>query len=156
MPRAQTTAFIFSQFTTRGAVHYMGLPEQDYFGSQPQPSGKKVKLNHPEGNSGNKSTPQSNTSSNIQAILPSSMKMSKYEIMGKQRCPTEEDIYEEIDDFKVEFRDPKLADKSNNKKSTYSFEPPENCTVDDEEYENTSNIDFNAKVRHIILIYLCI
>ncbi len=28
MPRAQTTAFIFSQFTTRGTVHYMGLPEQ--------------------------------------------------------------------------------------------------------------------------------
>jgi hypothetical protein len=28
MPRAQTTAFIFSQFTTRGAIHYMGLPEQ--------------------------------------------------------------------------------------------------------------------------------
>ncbi len=61
MPRAQTTAFIFSQFTTRGAVHYMGLPEQvlmkldlnhfnlyilichtcilkDYFGSQPEPT----------------------------------------------------------------------------------------------------------------------
>ncbi len=28
MPRAQTSAFIFSQFTTRGSVHYMGLPEQ--------------------------------------------------------------------------------------------------------------------------------
>ena len=29
MPRAQSTAFIFSQFTTRaGTVHYMGLPEQ--------------------------------------------------------------------------------------------------------------------------------
>ena len=25
MPRAQTTAFILSQFKTRGAVHYMGL-----------------------------------------------------------------------------------------------------------------------------------
>ena len=151
MPRAQTTAFIFSQFTTRGAVHYMGLPEQDYFGSQPQPSGKKVKLNRLEGNSVNKSTPQSNTSSNIHDILPSSMKMSKYDIMGKQRCPTEEDIYEEIDDFKVEFRDPKLADKSNNKKSTYSFEPPDNCTMEDEEYENTSNNGFYDKVRNIMI-----
>ena len=29
MPRAQSTAFIFSQFTSRaGTVHYMGLPEQ--------------------------------------------------------------------------------------------------------------------------------
>ncbi len=37
MPRAQTTAFIVSQFKTRGAVHFMGLPEQDYFGSQPNP-----------------------------------------------------------------------------------------------------------------------
>eukprot|EP00095_Tigriopus_kingsejongensis_P007116 maker-scaffold303_size215788-snap-gene-1.11 protein:Tk07116 transcript:maker-scaffold303_size215788-snap-gene-1.11-mRNA-1 annotation:"ras guanine nucleotide exchange factor f" len=37
MPRAQTTAFIFSQFRTRGTVHYMGLPEQDYFGSKPEP-----------------------------------------------------------------------------------------------------------------------
>jgi hypothetical protein len=36
--RAQTTAFIFSQFRTRGAVHYMGLPEQDYFGCTPEPS----------------------------------------------------------------------------------------------------------------------
>ena len=47
MPRAQTTAFIFSQFTSRGTVHYMGLPEQDYFGTgaQPEPSylHKKVK-----------------------------------------------------------------------------------------------------------------
>jgi hypothetical protein len=38
MPRAQATAFIFSQFTNRGTVHYMGLPEQEYFGSQPEPS----------------------------------------------------------------------------------------------------------------------
>ena len=38
MPRAQTTAFIFSQFRTRGTVHYMGLPEQEYFGSKPDPS----------------------------------------------------------------------------------------------------------------------
>ena len=38
MPRAQTTAFIFSQFTTRtGTVHYMGLPEQEYSGVQPEP-----------------------------------------------------------------------------------------------------------------------
>ena len=91
----------------------MGLPEQDYFGSQPQPSGKKVKLNRLEKNNATKTTPQSNTSSNIHAILPTSMKMSKYDIMGKQRCATEEDIYEEIDDYKIEFRDPKLADKSN-------------------------------------------
>ena len=130
----------------------MGLPEQDYFGSQPQPSGKKVKLNRPDGNGVNKPTPQSNTSSNLHAILPASMKMTKYDIMGKQRCPTEEDIYEEIDDFKVEFRDPKLADKSNTKKSTYSFEPPDNCTMEDEEYENTSNNDFYEKVRNVILI----
>lgn len=40
MPRAQTTAFIFSQFRTRGMVHYMGLPEQDYFGSKPEPAYK--------------------------------------------------------------------------------------------------------------------
>ena len=38
MPRAQTTAFIFSKFTSRGNVHYMGLPEQDYFGSKPEPA----------------------------------------------------------------------------------------------------------------------
>lgn len=38
MPRAQTTAFIFSQFRTRGTVHYMGLPEQDYLGTKPDPS----------------------------------------------------------------------------------------------------------------------
>ena len=152
MPRAQTTAFIFSQFTTRGAVHYMGLPEQDYFGSQPQPSGKKVKLNRLEKNNATKTTPQSNTSSNIHAILPTSMKMSKYDIMGKQRCATEEDIYEEIDDYKIEFRDPKLADKSNNKKSTYSFEPPDSCTMEDEEYENGSNNDFYEKVRNTLII----
>jgi hypothetical protein len=44
MPRAQTTAFIFSQFTTRGAIHYMGLPEQDYFGSQPEVGKQPVAL----------------------------------------------------------------------------------------------------------------
>ena len=39
MPRSQTTAFVFSQFTTcKGAVHYMGLPEQEYAGTQPQVS----------------------------------------------------------------------------------------------------------------------
>ena len=37
MPRTQTTAFILSQFKTRGAVHFIGLHEQDYFGSQPDP-----------------------------------------------------------------------------------------------------------------------
>jgi hypothetical protein len=42
MPRAQSTAFIFSQFITRGAVHYMGLPEQDYFGSQPDPEKRSI------------------------------------------------------------------------------------------------------------------
>ena len=147
MPRAQTTAFIFSQFTTRGAVHYMGLPEQDYFGSQPQPSGKKVKLNTSEDKT--KSTPQSNTSSsNLHAMLPSSLKLSRYDIMGKQRCPVEEDIYEEIDDYKVEFKDPKTSDKSS-KKSTYSFEPPDNCTSEDDEYESTSpNIFYLAKIDH--------
>ena len=151
MPRAQTTAFIFSQFTTRGAVHYMGLPEQDYFGSQPQPSGKKVKLNpSPEEKSAFKLASQANTSSNIQSLLPPSLKMSKYDIMGKQRCPMEEDIYEEIDDYKVEFRDPKMSDNSN-KKSTYSFEPPDNCTVDEDEYETASNNAFYDKVRNTII-----
>ena len=38
MPRAQCTSFIFSQFTTRGNVHYMGLPEQEYNGSRPEPA----------------------------------------------------------------------------------------------------------------------
>lgn len=151
MPRAQTTAFIFSQFTTRGAVHYMGLPEQDYFGSQPQPSGKKVKLNSPEENSASKVTPQPHTSSNIHAILPLSLKMSKYDIMGKQRCPIEEDIYEEIDDYKVEFKDPASPQK-NNKKSTYSFEPPDSCTIEDDEYKNTSSNEFCDKVRNIVVI----
>lgn len=42
MPRTQTTAFILSQFKTRGAVHYMGLNEQDYFGSQPDPEKKSI------------------------------------------------------------------------------------------------------------------
>ena len=58
MPRAQTTAFILSEFKTRGAVHYMGLGEQDYCGSQPDPEKRaiitknhqnaKVKLNFNE------------------------------------------------------------------------------------------------------------
>ena len=43
MPRAQTTAFILSQFRTRGAVHFMGLHEQDYFGSQPDPEKRNIK-----------------------------------------------------------------------------------------------------------------
>ena len=42
MPRAQTTAFILSQFKTRGAVHFMGLHEQDYFGSQPDPEKRNI------------------------------------------------------------------------------------------------------------------
>lgn len=42
MPRTQTTAFILSQFKTRGAVHYMGLNEQDYFGSQPDPEKRSI------------------------------------------------------------------------------------------------------------------
>jgi len=42
MPRAQTTAFILSQFRTRGAVHFMGLHEQDYFGSQPDPEKRNI------------------------------------------------------------------------------------------------------------------
>ena len=137
MPRAQTTAFVFSQFMTRGAVNYMGLPEQDYFGSQPQPSGNKVKINTFEDKNISTLTSQKNTSSNIHAILPSSLKMQKYDIMGKQRCPVEEDIYEEIDDYRVEFKDPMNPDKSN-KKSTYSFEPPDNCGSEDDEYESTS------------------
>ena len=146
MPRAQTTAFIFSQFTTRGAVHYMGLPEQDYFGSQPQPSGKKVKLSQTVEKM-KQTTPQSNTSSNVHAILPSSLKLSKYDIMGRQRCAIEEDIYEEIDDYKVEFKDPKAVVEKCNKKSTYSFEPPDNCTIeDDEEYENA----FYDEVRVVL------
>ena len=155
MPRAQTSAFIFSQFTTRGAVHYMGLPEQDYFGSQPQPSGKKVKLNVADDKRLPRSAPQINTSSNIGTILPPSLsiKKSRYDIMGKQRCQPveEEDIYEEIDDYKVEFKDPRSSVRppsKSNEKSTYSFEPPENCTSeDDEEYETDSpNTFFNNKV----------
>ena len=42
MPRAQTTAFILSEFKTRGAVHYMGLGEQDYCGSQPDPEKRAI------------------------------------------------------------------------------------------------------------------
>ena len=42
MPRAQTTAFILSQFMTGGAVHFMGLHEQDYFGSQPDPEKRNI------------------------------------------------------------------------------------------------------------------
>ena len=136
MPRAQTTAFIFSQFTTRGAVHFMGLPEQDYFGSQPQPSGKKVKLNSQARDEATKTPFPLNTSSNIQSMIPSSLKMSKYDIMGKQRCAIEEDIYEEIDDYKVEFKDPNSSEKRN-KKSTYSFEPSDSCTIEEDSYENT-------------------
>lgn len=44
MPRAAATAFIFSQFTTRaGTVHYMGLPEQEYAGSQPEPAHQQTR-----------------------------------------------------------------------------------------------------------------
>jgi hypothetical protein len=42
MPRAQTTAFILSQFKTRGAVHYLGLSEQNYCGSQPDPEKRTI------------------------------------------------------------------------------------------------------------------
>ena len=66
--------------------------------------------------------------------------MSKYEIMGKQRCAIEEDIYEEIDDYKVEFKDPNSSEKRN-KKSTYSFEPTESCTIEEDSYENTSSLN---------------
>ena len=145
MPRAQTTAFIFSQFTTRGAVHYMGLPEQDYFGSQPQPSGKKVKVNQ-SAEDKTRSSMFGNSSSNLNnSILPSSLKMSKYDIKGKQRCAIEEDIYEEIDDYKVEFKDPNKTEKCN-KKSTFSFEPPDNCTIEDDDYENCSSDVYSDKV----------
>ena len=130
----------------------MGLPEQDYFGSQPQPSGKKVKLNNSiDGKGGSKSTAQANTSSNLHSgMLPSTLKMSKYDIMGKQRCAIEEDIYEEIDDYKVDFKDPNKVDKFN-KKSTYSFEPPDNCTEEDDDYENCSSGGYHDKVRYHIL-----
>ena len=42
MPRAQTTAFILSQFKTRGAVHYLCLSEQNYCGSQPDPEKRTI------------------------------------------------------------------------------------------------------------------
>ena len=116
----------------------MGLPEQDYFGSQPQPSGKKVKLNSQARDEASKTPFPLNTSSNIQSMIPSSLKMSKYEIMGKQRCAIEEDIYEEIDDYKVEFKDPNSSEKRN-KKSTYSFEPTDSCTIEEDSYENTTS-----------------
>ena len=116
----------------------MGLPEQDYFGSQPQPSGKKVKLNSQARDEASKTPFPLNTSSNIQSIIPSSLKMSKYDIMGKQRCAIEEDIYEEIDDYKVEFKDPNSSEKRN-KKSTYSFEPTDSCTIEEDSYENTTS-----------------
>ena len=116
----------------------MGLPEQDYFGSQPQPSGKKVKLNSQARDEASKTPFPPNTSSNIQSIIPSSLKMSKYDIMGKQRCAIEEDIYEEIDDYKVEFKDPNSSEKRN-KKSTYSFEPTDSCTIEEDSYENTTS-----------------
>ena len=116
----------------------MGLPEQDYFGSQPQPSGKKVKLNSQARDEASKTPFPPNTSSNIQSIIPSSLKMSKYDIMGRQRCAIEEDIYEEIDDYKVEFKDPNSSEKRN-KKSTYSFEPTDSCTIEEDTYENTSS-----------------
>ena len=118
----------------------MGLPEQDYFGSQPQPSGKKVKLNSQARDEASKIPFPLNTSSNIQSILPSSLKMTKYDIMGKQRCAIEEDIYEEIDDYKVEFKDPNSSEKRN-KKSTYSFEPTDSCTIEEDSYENTSSLN---------------
>ena len=93
----------------------MGLPEQDYFGSQPQPSGKKVKVNQ-SAEEKNRTSIFGNTSSNLNnSILPSSLKMSKYDIKGKQRCAIEEDIYEEIDDYKVEFKDPNKTEKCNKK-----------------------------------------
>ena len=79
MPRAQTTAFIFSQFTTRGAIHYMGLPEQDYFGSQPE-VGK-----HP-----------------ISMVPTSTLPERKaYDAMKKigENGDDDDDIYEEIEDF---------------------------------------------------------
>ena len=47
MPRAQTTAFILSQFKTRGAVHYLGLSEQNYCGSQPDPEKVNIIISIP-------------------------------------------------------------------------------------------------------------
>ena len=123
---------------------------------------KKVKLN----NSGDdrilrKSSQQTNTSSNIPTMmLPSSLnvKISKYDIMGKQRCPVEEDIYEEIDDYKVDFRDPKSLGKplnKSNEKSTYSFEPPDNCASEEDEDDETNspNTFFKNKVIRFYLVF---
>ena len=164
MPRAQTSAFIFSQFTTRGAVHYMGLPEQDYFGSQPQPSGKKVKINNgTKMSTSYQDNASASNNSNMKSILPSSlnMKMTKYDIKGKQRCAVEEDIYEEIDDYKVEFRNPKCLasnkersiSNKNSEKSTYSFEPPDNCaSEEEEEYDETHSP--NGMFKHKVFIFL--
>ena len=72
MPRAQTTAFILSQFKTRGAVHFMGLHEQDYFGSQPDPEKRNI------------------------TTLPVPQSLSN------KQFSESESLYEEIDESKVE------------------------------------------------------
>ena len=100
MPRSQTTAFIFSQFTTRGAVHYMGLPEQEYFGTQPSVQQQAPAAAQPNnGSSSNKKVYQANTLKSF----------------ANADSPTE-DIYEEIDDYKVDFKGTK-----------FTFDPPETC-----------------------------
>ena len=92
----------------RGAIHYMGLPEQDYFGSQPEVGKQPIAM-----------VPMS--------TLP---ERKKYE-----SCPAEadeDDIYEEIDDF------PKKAQNGGKEnRGMYKFEQSDNCLADEEEEEGT-------------------
>ena len=109
MPRAQTTAFIFSQFTTRGAIHYMGLPEQDYFGSQPEVG------RHPI------------------ATVPTSALPERKKFDSIQSSSVD-DIYEEIEEFPK-----KANGKVAETQSVFKFNSGNNCLVDDDEDDDVDD-----------------
>ena len=110
MPRSQTTAFIFSQFTTRGAVHYMGLPEQEYFGSQPAVADQKK----------------------LTSVQPNTLK--SFASNGDSSAVDNDDIYEEIDDYKVEVKGTK-----------FTFSAPETCLDDRPQRSNFQRLDSGQK-----------
>ena len=117
MPRSQTTAFIFSQFTTRGAVHYMGLPEQEYHGTQPSVAAPN--------------SPQKPVKKLTTSFQPNTLKSfaPAREISSDNQAV--DDIYEEIDDYRVDFKGTKSA-------KTFTFAPLDNSL--DEEDEDKANL----------------
>ena len=112
MPRAQTTAFIFSQFTTRGAIHYMGLPEQDYFGSQPEVG------RHPI------------------ATVPTSTLPERKKFDAVQSSAGD-DIYEEIEEFPKKLNG--AANKVPDHQSVFKFNAGNNCLADDDDDDDVDD-----------------